>query len=67
MVIEYFDKLYPERLRKIKNPPTRLYATGNVDILNELGIAVVGSRTNTQYGEKMCKEFTKNLVEYICN
>ena len=67
MVIEYFDKLYPERLRKIKNPPTRLYATGNVDILNELGIAVVGSRTNTQYGEKMCKEFTKNLVEYNIN
>ena len=67
MVIEYFDKLYPERLRKIKNPPTRLYAIGNVDILNELGIAVVGSRTNTQYGEKMCKEFTKNLVEYNIN
>ena len=24
----------------------------------------MGSRTNTQYGEKMCKTFTKKLVEY---
>lgn len=67
MIIEYLDELYPERLREIENPPTRLYVLGNVEILNELGIAVIGSRTNTQYGEKMCKTFTRNLVEYNIN
>lgn len=67
MIIEYCDELYPERLREIENPPSRLYAIGNIEILNQLGIAVVGSRTNTQYGEKMCKMFTKELIEYNLN
>lgn len=66
-IIEYLSADYPERLRYIKNPPTRLYVKGNVDVLNEIGIAVIGSRTNTQYGEKMCKTFVKNLVEYNIN
>jgi len=67
IIIEYLSPDYPERLRYIKNPPTRLYVKGNVDILSEIGIAVIGSRTNTQYGEKMCKTFVKNLVEYNIN
>lgn len=64
MIIEFCSDLYPERLREISNPPSRLYYKGNIKILNNYGIAVVGSRTNSQYGEKMCKTFTKNLVEY---
>lgn len=67
VLIEYASGKYPERLRYIENPPSRLYALGNINVLNELGIAVVGSRTNTQYGERMCKRFTKNLVEYNIN
>ncbi len=67
IIIEYASKLYPEILRNIKNPPSRLYALGNIEILNKHGIAVVGSRTNTQYGEKMCKIFVKNLVDYNIN
>ena len=61
MIIEYYDKLYPESLRKIDKPPSRLYVLGDYKILNQMGIAVIGSRTNTQYGENMCKRFTKNL------
>lgn len=67
MTIEYASSEYPDRLRYIKNPPSRLYLEGNPEILNEIGIAVIGSRTNTQYGEKMCKKFVKNLVEYNVN
>ena len=63
-IIEYADILYPDKLREIKNPPVRLYTKGNIELLNSIGIAIVGSRTNTQYGEKMCKTFTKKLVEY---
>lgn len=66
-LIEYSSKLYPDKLRDIKNPPSRLYVEGNPEILNEIGIAVIGSRTNTQYGEKMCKKFVKKLVEYNVN
>ena len=67
ILIEFASKEYPERLRNISNPPSRLYALGNIKILNEIGIAVVGSRTNTQYGEKMCKKFVESLVEYNIN
>ena len=63
-IIEYADILYPDKLREIKNPPVRLYTKGNIELLKSIGIAIVGSRTNTQYGEKMCKTFTKKLVEY---
>ena len=58
------DSKYPEQLREIKNPPSRLYTKGNIQLLKEFGIAVVGSRKNTQYGERMCKSFVKNLVNY---
>jgi len=64
VVIEYMDSKYPEQLREIKNPPSRLYAKGNIQLLKEFGIAVVGSRKNTQYGERMSKSFVKNLVNY---
>ena len=67
IIIEYVSELYPKRLRNIEKPPSRLYVLGNARILNEIGIAVVGSRTNTQYGEKMCKKFVENLVEYNIN
>ena len=67
VIIEYASDLYPERLRDIEKPPSRLYAEGKVEILNEIGIAVIGSRTNTQYGEKMCKKFVKELVQYNIN
>ena len=67
ILIEYASELYPERLRYINNPPSRLYVKGNPEILNENGIAVIGSRTNTLYGEKMCKKFVKSLVEYDIN
>lgn len=66
-IIEFSSDIYPERLKYIKNPPSRLYVEGNVDILNEIGIAVIGSRTNTQYGEKICKRFVKELVSYNIN
>ena len=67
VIIEYSNNTYPERLRDIKSPPSRLYVYGNPEILNKIGIAVIGSRNNTQYGEKMCKKFVKKLVEYNIN
>lgn len=63
-IIEFSDNIYPEKLKKLKKPPSRLYTKGNIQLLNKNGISVIGSRTNTNYGEKMCIEFTKNLTEY---
>ena len=61
------DKEYPESLRKIKNPPQQLYIKGNEELLKQNGIAVIGSRTTSNYGRKMCKIFVNNLVGYNLN
>lgn len=58
------DEKYPEMLKKIKNPPKKIYVEGNTENLNKVGIAVVGSRSCSCYGKRMCEYFTKKLVEY---
>lgn len=63
-IIDINEKEYPRVLRKIENPPKKLYVEGDERILNSNCIAVVGSRKNTKYGEKWCKKFVKELVKY---
>lgn len=55
------DNRYPEQLKKIKKPPNQLYIKGNVELLETPGIAIIGSRENTKYGEEMAKKFAKEL------
>jgi len=64
MKITIEDKEYPESLKQIKNPPKQLYLKGNVKLLKTPGIAIVGARNCTQYGEKMAKKFAKELAEF---
>lgn len=58
-----YDEL-PQKLIKIKNPPQKLWAVGNLELLNDNSIAVVGSRDCTEYGKKWCRKFVKDLLEY---
>ena len=53
---------FPELLRRIKNSPQILYVKGNISLLNKPSIAIVGSRNYSEYGKKMAKKFTKELV-----
>jgi DNA processing protein len=66
-VVKINDEEYPEQLRKIKNPPEQLYVRGNVENLKQIGIAVIGTRHCSNYGRKVCKLFTNNLVGYDLN
>lgn len=52
---------YPKSLRKIEKPPNQLYYKGNIELLRMPGIAIIGSRKCTKYGEKMAKKFSKEL------
>lgn len=67
MKIKYESKYYPEKLRNIKNPPKEINVCGNVDILNDFGIAIIGSRSCSSYGEKMTKLFVQKICEYNIN
>lgn len=57
------NKDFPIRLRKIKNPPEKIYVIGNKDILNQKGIAVVGSRDCTKEGAKNARIFAANIAK----
>lgn len=67
MKVEYDSEYFPKKLRKIKNYPKRIYVLGNLKILNNFGIAIIGSRNCSTYGEKMAKLFAKKLSKYKIN
>ena len=67
MIIEIENKMYPEILKKIKKPPKKLYLKGNIKILQEPGIAIIGSRNCSKYCENIATKFSKNLAQYNLN
>lgn len=54
---------YPARMRDIPDPPQQLYCTGNIDLLNERSIGVVGARKNTVYGKNVALMIGRRLAE----
>ena len=58
---------YPKLLKQIYDPPKCLYIAGNIEILNNLGIAIVGCRDATEYGKKAATYFSYNLAKQNIN
>ena len=59
--IEYEDEKYPNTLRNIAYPPKQLYVVGDVTLLKEKCISIIGSRVCTPKGAQIAEEFAKNL------
>ena len=57
------DKNYPQRLLHCYDPPTMLFYKGNVDLNGPKMLAIVGTRTNTEYG----KQFTEKLIRDVAH
>jgi DNA processing protein len=60
-VITLADNLYPKQLLEITTPPAILYAKGNLTLLENPCVAMVGSRNATPQGEKNAEDFAENL------
>lgn len=60
-MITCYDDEYPEKLKRIQNRPITLFYKGDISIVNEQSIAIIGSRNCTEYGRK-CAEFISNEV-----
>lgn len=58
------DADYPKALLEITDPPPLLYAKGNLALLNQLSIAIVGSRNASVQGEKNAEAFAQGLAEH---
>lgn len=60
--ITYDSPDYPDRLREIYDPPAVLWYRGDVSILGEPGIAVVGTRHPSVYGAGMAQMLSRELA-----
>ena len=65
--INLSDSIFPHNLKKIKNAPNKIYVEGNEELLNKKSLAIVGTRSPTEYGKKVAFNFAKELSnENIC-
>lgn len=58
------DAEYPKSLLEIPDPPPFLYAKGDISLLNQPSIAIVGSRNASVQGEKNAEAFAHDLCSY---
>ena len=57
------DKQYPQKLKKIEDCPMYLYVKGNINLLNQKSIAIVGTRNCTEYGKNVAYDLASKLVK----
>lgn len=62
--ITLLDSKYPQQLKMINNPPLVLYYQGNIDLLNNQTVSIVGTHNPTQHGESITKNLSKELNDY---
>lgn len=52
---------YPAALKELSDPPPLLYVMGNLDLLNEPQVAIVGSRRPTPQARRLAQEMAMDL------
>lgn len=62
-IISFFDQMYPQKLREIYRPPLILFAQGNLKLLQENVITIVGSRQATDYSQLVLNKIVPQLVK----
>lgn len=60
-IICFDSRHYPQQLKEISSPPLLLYLQGDIALLSEPQIALVGSRKCTPYGEEKAYQFAGSL------
>jgi DNA processing protein len=60
--LTYNSPEYPDRLREIYDPPAVLWYRGDISILTDPGIAVVGTRHPSVYGAGMAQMLSRELA-----
>jgi DNA processing protein len=61
-IVPYASTSYPARLRSIADPPPFLYARGELRGEDERALAVVGSRSASDYGLGLTRELARGLA-----
>ncbi len=58
------DPDYPDLLKQIDNAPPLLFVRGNLQLLKQPQIAIVGSRNPSEYGIMTALEFAEDLAKH---
>lgn len=59
--VTIFDPEYPILMKETAKPPWVLYAIGNLGLMDEVTIAMIGTRVPTAYGRKVAVDLTEAL------
>ncbi|MCE3238642.1 MAG: protecting protein DprA [Gammaproteobacteria bacterium] len=62
-IITCVDPAYPRLLREIPDAPLVLYVRGDITLLNQPQLAIVGSRNPTPSGRELAYHFASTLVK----
>ena len=60
-IVPFTDVRYPARLRMIADPPPFLYVKGEIRAEDDKAVAVVGSRSASDYGRKVTRDLSRGL------
>lgn len=60
-VVTFWDKEYPENLRKIYDPPPLLFVRGSIEPDDKYSLAIVGTRSASDYGMHCTQKFAAEL------
>lgn len=61
-LIRFTDKNYPARLRTIADPPPFLYVKGELRTADDRAVAIVGSRSASDYGRRVARDLARGLA-----
>lgn len=62
-IVTFADTAYPRALLEIADPPPLLYVKGRLELLNQKGFAIVGSRNATTQGINNAEAFATSLSD----
>lgn len=62
-VMAEFEEDYPQALREIHSPPPLVFYRGSINVLQGMGVALVGSRQATPYGKMVARRLGRELAE----
>ena len=61
-VLTIVDGAYPQRLKEIYLPPIVLFYRGNLSLINQRAVAIVGSRYHSKYAKDCIHELIPTIV-----
>ena len=61
-IVPFTNPNYPARLRTIADPPPFLYVKGNILTDDDKAVAIVGSRSASEYGRRVARDLARGLA-----